>query len=218
MSNGRKKGEPGEQFFSYIEEKKFERKLGRSLEAKVFDKALSWGTFCEKIAFDRIPGLTHTLCSTKTIVHPDITCWAGTPDTSTSDSVGDIKCPWTLKSFCQLADCNNENDLRSIQKSSQKMGEKYFWQLISNAVLDDKQYCELIIYCPYFNDLTAIQDRASIADDEFQWIFRADIETLPYLHKEGEYKDLIIIRFDADPYKDQLIERVKQAQKLLSET
>ena len=194
----------------YIAEKRWERKLKRSLKQEVFARPISWGNFVEKIAFEKLP-LSYRLLSKTTVIHTEFDCWAGSTDLLTPDAVGNIKCP-ELKSFCQMVDTGGDPEaLRAY-----KYGE-YFWQLISDACINNRKYAELIPYVPYFNDLTAIQDRASIAEDQFQWIFYADVATLPYLHKDCAYKDLNIIRFDADPYKDQLIERVKQAEKLLNE-
>lgn len=216
MSSGRAKDSFGDPFYTYIEEKKFERKLKRSLETRVFDRAMSWGSFVEGYVFEKKLPLNYLMCSKKTLQHPEIDYFVGTPDVEAMNTVGDIKCPYTLKSFCQFAECRDENDLRKVQHSSHKAGEQYFWQLVANAILTGTQYAELIVYCPYFNDLTEIQDRASVADDEFKWIFMADIETLPYIHKDSEYKDLNILRFDAEPYKQQLIDRVIEAEKLLN--
>lgn len=197
----------------YIAEKRWERKLQRSIKTEAWSKPISWGNFVEQIAFEKLP-MKYTLLSKVTTPHPKYgDVWAGSTDLITADAVGNIKCP-ELKAFCQLvdtADSEGNCDPEALRKH--KYGE-YFWQLISDACINEKQFCELIPYVPYFNDLSAIQDRAAASDD-YGWIAIADSNTLAWLHKDAGYNDINILRFDATPYKDELEEQVLEAQKLL---
>src|ERR1017187_3164866 len=84
MSNGRKAGEPGAPYFDYIEEKNFERKLGRSLKCEAKAPALTWGKCLEKRVFEQL-GIRYKECSTETIVHPTIKYFAGSPDGTKED-------------------------------------------------------------------------------------------------------------------------------------
>jgi len=89
---------------NYIMECNYERNLGVALEKEENARPLSWGKLVETIVFDLL-GTDYTLSSQETIVHPEIKYWVGTPDGGKEDNgrtVNDIKCPFTLKSFCQL--------------------------------------------------------------------------------------------------------------------
>lgn len=209
MRPGRKEGSFGAPALEYIEEKKMERRLQRPLQKEVFSRPMSWGNFVEKYVFEKLP-LNYVILSNKTTPHPEYgDFWAGSTDLLSDDAVGNIKCP-ELKAFCKIIDGGADGLI------DYKYGE-YFWQLISDACINDKRCCELIPYVPYFNELSAIQEQASVSDDEYKWITFADSNELPWIHAGGYYEDLNIIRFDATPYKQQLTERVLEAQKLLEE-
>ena len=94
----------GAPYKSYIKEKVRENRLGRSLTQRTNSRITTWGLFVEKLVFDKI-GLDYKLESKTRFVHPDIPRWTGMPDVIKRDGskVGDIKCPWTLTSFCDMA-------------------------------------------------------------------------------------------------------------------
>src|SRR5690242_19898627 len=94
---------PGKAAQTYIDEKKMERRLGRSLHTEINARATSWGSLVENRVFDLL-GLEYSLTSKETLVHPDFHYWAGSPDAEKKNTVPDFKCPLTLKSFCQLVD------------------------------------------------------------------------------------------------------------------
>lgn len=208
----------GKPALTYIEEKIMERLLGRRLDSESNAKPLVWGRFAEKIAFGLL-GMTYTLCSQDTLTHSEIEHWRGTPDVLTSDTVGDIKCPFTLKSFCQLvlplyrglSGIDAMNEIRSNHKD----GDKYYWQLVSNAVLTGKKYAELIVYCPYFSEIPKIRMAADGEPDAHFIQFAMDGE-LPYINDNGYFKNINVIRFEVpDEDKDFLTERVLTAVEML---
>lgn len=227
MSNGKGKGSFGVPFYSYIEECRMERRLCRSLDAEVDARPTSWGTLVEKRVFDLL-NTDYRLCSKTTIQHPEIEYWTGTPDVEKTDTVGDIKSPITLKSFCQLVDPYIK-DGEVIHKSmtieavreNHKDGEKFYWQLVSNAVLLNKPWAELIVHVPYLRELEDIRILASSAGElgEYtRWIYHATDEQLPYLVEGGQYKNLNVIRFPVpDCDKEALKERVIEAGKILNQ-
>src|SRR5688572_2564018 len=88
---------------TYINECNQERRLKRSIEVQSDARPLTWGKAVEKRAFDCL-GLEYTLCSDKTIQHPEIPYWVGSPDAVTEDACCDLKCPMTLTSFCDMLD------------------------------------------------------------------------------------------------------------------
>lgn len=229
MKFGKAKGSFGVPALTYIEECNFERRLGRSISTESNARPLTWGSAIEKRVFDLL-GIEYQLVSNKTIVHPDIDYWSGSPDANKFDegkTVVDIKAPLTLKSFCQLVDPLysspiklDGNTMMTMIRDNHKDGDKYYWQLVSNAILTDSKYAELIVYVPYESELQAIQDMITQMDDEkqyrYKWIAFADQDELPSLKDGGYYKNINVIRFEV-PNEDKvaLTERVRQCSELL---
>jgi len=214
MTNGKEKNSFGKPAYTYIAEKNMERKLGQTLNSSASARPLQWGTFLESRAFNLL-GLEYQLVSQETIGHYALPFWFGSPDGTTSDSVIDIKCPYTLKSFCELVDCKTIDEVRK----NCDMGEKYYWQLVSNAILTEKRFAELIIYCPYKSELEEIRESTQMVDgdqNKLAWINFAEDDDLPYLNDGGYYKNINIIRFEI-PESDvkKLYERIVEASKLL---
>jgi len=153
----------------------------------------------EKRAFN-VLGLDYTLCSSVTLQHPDIPYWVGSPDATTETIVGDLKCPMTLTSFCQLVDpCWANNTLYEALtieavREGHKDGDKFFWQIVSNAVLTGKKIGRLIIYVPFEDELEEIRQMIEGKPD-FYWIHMADKNKLPYLVRGGFYQNINVIEF-----------------------
>jgi hypothetical protein len=195
---------------SYIDEVNMERRLGRPISTEADARALSWGKLLEPIAFERLD-FDYTLHSQETLVHPDFTCWAGSPDGSKHNTVIDIKCPITLKSFCCLVDCINIERVRENHPD----GEKYYWQLVSNTILTGNEWAELIVFMPYQSELSEVKIYALDADG-CGWIANAEDESLPYLIEGGYYKNINTIEFEVPQSdKDFLTECVSNASKML---
>jgi hypothetical protein len=212
---------PGKPFFTYVEEKNMERRLGRCLDSESNARPLVWGRLLEPRAFEQL-GLEYSLNSDETICHPEIGYWKGSPDGfkyGKRKTVIDIKCPITLKSFCQLVQpiYDGFNGMEAMNKirETHKDGEKYFWQLISNACITDSDFTELIVYAPYESELEEIK-RSAEGVDGCMWIQFATENELPFLKDGGYYKNLNIIRFEVSQEdKDFLTERVKLAGSML---
>lgn len=223
MSDGREKGSFGKPFYTYVEEINMERRLNRALVNESDARPTSWGNLAEKHVFSLL-GLEYRLCSEETIAHPTIPGWVGSPDGIKEDAgrtVMDIKSPITLKSFCQLVDPlysgKTGMDAMKAIRDNHKDGDKFYFQLVSNAILTKSKWAELIIFAPYKSELGAIREMASQIDDpaeqrKYYWIAQADDEYLPWLEDGGFYKNLNVIRWEVpDSEKWLLIERVKKA-------
>lgn len=213
MSKG--KGEMfGKGAKTYIQEKNIERKLGRSLNDIGTAKPMIWGNVVEPIAFDLL-GLNYRLNSKETDVHPEYPFWCGSSDGDNPDTVIDIKCPFTVKSFAIFSDCETIEDVRNNHDS----GDDYYWQLVSNAIILNKKFAELIVYCPYKSELDKIRESCEDFDgnpNKVAWIAFAEDDDLPYILDGGYYKNLKIIRFEVpEADKKELTERVIEAGKLL---
>lgn len=201
LKNGKAKGSVSVDVQTYIDECNRERRLMRSIEVQTDARPLTWGKCVEKRAFN-VLGLDYTLCSSETIQHPTISHWVGSPDATTNEVVVDLKCPMTLTSFCQLVDPYYENgnlvhEALTIEavRENHRDGDKFFWQIVSNAVLTGKKKGELIIYVPYLEELDEIKTLAD-GNPDYYWIWAADNDKLPYLLKGGHYKNINVIEFD----------------------
>lgn len=216
MRNGQEKGSMGVAALTYIDECNFERKLDRTIENEGQAKPLVWGKLVESVVFGHL-GLEYKLCSGETLQHPTIDYWLGSPDGLKEDdgrTVMDIKSPITLKSFCQLVDPLYQGktgmETMNIIRDTHKEGDKYYYQLVSNAIITKSKYAELIVYCPYMSELEAIRELAS--DGVAFSIAMSKDEELPWLHDNGYYKNLNIIRFEVPNVDKWALEaRVKQA-------
>jgi hypothetical protein len=221
MSNGKEKGSFGVPYYSYIEEKKMERRLGRVLSEDVFARPLTWGHLVQYRVF-KLLGSEYKPCNNKTLDHPTVECWKGTPDAEKFDlgkTVAEIKCPQTLKSFCLMVDAWKKGGMNEVRKKH-KDGDKFYWQTVSNAILTKAKYGELIVYVPYQSELEAIREYASNFDGEkqsrFLWIASAYDDELPFVKDGGYYKNLNVMRFEI-PVADKMAlhSRVEEAAKEL---
>jgi hypothetical protein len=207
---------------TYIEEKKMERRHGCPLEIESNARPLLWGKLLELLAFDKL-GLEYSLTSQETLTHPEIHYWAGSPDgyKDNRETVLDLKCPITRKSFSQLVDplyggLTGKEAMDKVRETH-KDGEKYYWQLVSNAVLSGAKFAELIIYMPYKAELSDIKFMAE-GNSKYYWVWAAEEEELPFIRDNGFYKSINIIQFEVPQAdKDLLKELVLKAGNLLLE-
>lgn len=207
MTNGKSElfGKPA---LTYIEEKRFEMRLGRAIKNEHADRDALWGTLVETYVNDSHVGLDFKLASTERLAHSEIPHWTGAPDLISDDCVGDIKCP-QLKNFCVLSEICLAGDVFELKTS---FPAYYFWQLVSNAILTDVDYAELIVFCPYQRELEAIRQMAFEADGKFKWIFYASDDELAYLPENSFYKNVARLRWKvAETDKQALTDRVKFA-------
>lgn len=197
-------GAPG---IRLIRNKRYEKRLGKSLDSEIGSKSTSWGTLVEKIAQRSLP-FEYNYQSIDTIKHPDIDGWCGTPDYVGNGLVGDIKCPWTLVSFCELVDSIEKNTIKETHP-------EYYWQLVSNACITRSDMAELTIFCPFLSQLESIRELArSQEEDQHKYTFinfSLD-EDLPYILDGGGYKNTYSFKWNVNPEdKQKLTDAVKLA-------
>lgn len=221
--SGKEKNSYGAPFYTYIEECNMERRLGRALESEQDGRPTTWGNLAEIRTFD-ILGTEYQYLAKETLLHPEINYWAGSPDGKKEDkgkTALSIKCPFSLKSFCQLVDCIHTTstglEAMHLIRIKHKDGEKFYWQLVSDSILLGAKYGELVIYCPYKSEIQSIRDIAQ--EKNISWIFWALEEELPYLLDNGYYKNINTICFEVPQEDKQLLtERVIEAGKKLINT
>ena len=182
----------GKPFKTYVEEKVMEINLGRQLSTENSARPTAWGTLVEEFAFSKM-GLEYSLVSKERFYKGDY--WSGMPDLITDEIVGDIKCPWTLKGFCKL--------VNAIDKGVEVFKEefpKYYWQLVSNAILCERDKAMIVCFAPFKEDLNDIRELAEEhigeQNNRFAFINWAEDEELPYLIKGNKYNDLNVLEFD----------------------
>lgn len=193
---------------TYLEEKRFAKKMKAPMSQESNARPLVWGKFLESYAFDLL--IDYELTSQDTIVHPKIDKWSGTPDGVYKDIVFDIKCPYTRKSFCKLAEIIISQDVALLKKEY----PEYYWQLISNAILTNKPKCELIVYLPKQRELEAIREKANQNTDieletKIFWIVNSIDDDLPHQPNESEYQSMYRLEFEApQEEKEHLIDSI----------
>lgn len=206
---------------TYIYEKNLERKLGVPINNESKAKQLLWGLLLEGYANEHL-GFEYELQSDITDTHPEIDYWTGSADLlkysqNGKSGIADIKCPFTRKSFCQLVDPIYNGligieamnairfgytDKNGTQIAAHKDGEKYYWQLVSNACIHNVDYVELIVFMPYKSELERI--RADVnGDADYYWITFHDDDGLPFIPDDGYYKNINIIGFEV-PLEDKI--------------
>lgn len=181
---------------TYLEELEFSKRMKCSLTQETNARPTTWGKFVEKRVFDLLP-IEYKLTSKDTIQHPEIEHWCGSPDGVSKDAVFDIKCPYTRKSFAQLYKMIELNDVEYFKKNF----DDYYWQLVSNAVLTNKDKGQLIIYLPYQKELDEIREMCQKNTDieletKIFWIANSIDEDLPHQPNDSGYENLKIFTFD----------------------
>lgn len=225
MANDRSGKAPGVKFYTYVDQCNWERRLGRPIDNEVNAKPCAWGNLCEEYVQSKPEYIStqYTQRPDEPIIHPDFNYWSGTPDMTKADTVADIKSPFTLTSFCQLVQpiYDGLTGLEAINKvrDTHKDGDKFYWQLVSNAILTNSNYAELHVFCPYkseLNEIRALAQQQDGAAGKYYGIAMSNDEDLPYLIEGGYYKNINVIRFEVPQSdKDALIKRIELAGKLL---
>lgn len=217
MTNNKAKTGMGEKGLTYIEEKKIEKRLGRSLETEAHSRVMAWGTFLESRVFDLL-GLEYKITSKETFTHPFIEGWAGSRDLLVEgQKIGEIKC-YQLKKFCQYTDAILSKDVTRIREDF----PAEYWQMVSNSIISQVPNAEAITYCPYRDELKEIREAAENYPFADQWKYRfiaeAQDHELPFLIEGNHYKNLNVFEFEVpEEDKEALTARVKLALTLLKE-
>lgn len=216
MVKGRGEYGFGEKATTYIKEKNLEIKLGRSIRTEAYSKAIAWGTVVERYVFEEKLGLEYELLSKSTDVHPTIPFWSGSKDLIVRHKkIGEIKC-YEPKHFAEYTDALLTGNAEFIK---QECPEEY-WQMVSNAILNQVPVAEAISFIPYKSELAELREFVSNYDCTDPWKYRfiveSDDEALPHIPDESMYKSLNRVEFEI-PAKDieLLTERVTTAGKLL---
>ena len=153
----------------------------------------------EDYAFNKLGADYKRTGTDNAMAHPNYPYWVGSPDGTKynlllPEVAVEVKNPFTMKSFCTFANCTTIEDVRENHKD----GEKYYWQAVSSACILGLDKAELVIHCPYEDELLAIRAIAQDCDDiaTQKWMEYCCPEELPYLNREGVYKALVRFTWD----------------------
>lgn len=197
------------QGYSYIEAKRYERKLKKSIDIEKYSRAMAWGKFLEMYVFSLI-GLEYKIDSLSTVIKNEY--WAGSTDLLVGGiKVADIKCYEPLK-FCKYSEALMRGDIELLKKNF----EQEYWQLVSNAIINKTPKAEAICFMPYESELEEIRKMADNYDGADQWKYRFIVESpkseLAYMPNDSEYKNINTFEFEVPQEdKDFLTQRVEDA-------
>lgn len=203
---------------NYIEEKRAERKLNRSLTLEAYSNDMAWGTFLQQRVHNLL-GFEYILCTDETKPHPTVEGWSGSQDFIVPGlKVSELKC-YQPKKFSTLTDALYTKDPEQIKDAC----PKEYWQAISNAIINQVPKAELITYMPYRSELETIRQMALEYDKadawKYEFIFKRPDAWLAWLPDEGSiYKNLNLFEFDVPQTDiDFLTNQVEKAVKLLNQ-
>lgn len=205
----------GSTAITYITKKNLERKLGRSISTDVATRPMLWGTFLEQRVFELLE-YGYELVSNQTDSHPTIECWSGSKDLIVPGvKIGDIKC-YQPENFAEYSDILMEKDIEKLKD----FFPKEYWQLVSNAIINNVPNAEAIAYMPYKSELDQIRAMVDEYDKpdhyKYSWIIEAEDAALPYLPDGGYYNNLNRFEFEVPQADiDLLTEKVKLAETML---
>lgn len=210
---GRAKDSIGTPFYTYVTEKIREHRTGRPITKETNAKSTNWGNFMEKWVFEQKMGLKYSLVSKKRYKHESL-LFSGMPDIITDDTVGDIKNPFTISSFCDTVD--SFENIETFKKEK----PEYYWQLIANSILTGLPKCLLLVHIPYKDELIKIREAAENYDgnqNHIAFLNWAEDNELPYIERGKYYQDINEFTFEPPQEdKDFLIERLTLATDLLT--
>lgn len=218
---------------TYIRNKNAERRFGMFLNNETSSREISWGNLNEDRVFNLL-GLEYTLTSQETDVHPTIPFWCGSKDGTreiAERTVIDIKAPFTRSSFYGLVlplylgfegieamKCvRNGFKYNNEQFPAHKDGDKFYWQGVSNCIINNCNFFELIIYMPYASELADIYNSAK-DNPTCKWMDYVGENEIPYIPDNGYFRNINVIRFEVPQEdKDRLTTIILKAGTMLVE-
>lgn len=238
----------GAPFKTYVAKKRREKFYKRKGDTRVETFPMQWGKLCELyvhfVSLNELGILDYTYQSdvtsvdggASTLIHPEIPEWVGTPDEDARDEkvVADIKCPQSDSTHYDLifplynmdqskTNIDGNEAIKKIREASTE-GEKYYWQLVSNACIMGYNKGELIVFLPKlstidsikrFNDGEDLRYPLAVPFDKIRWKEEDEIFHLP---DESLIDELNFIRFDIPQEdKDFLTYRVKKAIEMINQ-
>jgi len=211
---------------TYIEEKRAERTLGRSIDLGKQSQSTIWGHVMEHYCNKFHLGIEYTFGSKETDVHPKYKFWSGSKDYVKKDTAGDIKC-FEPKRYYELSMKLLQLNEGIITLEQFKKEEKeVYWQVLSNSIILGKPKCEIITYAPTEKQLLQIRkeleetnviEKLGLNEWQTRFIVENELYNLSYIPEGIEYPNFVKFQFDV-PIEDIvfLTKCVIDAEKLLT--
>jgi hypothetical protein len=196
IKEGRGKDEFSVPGLTYIQEKAIERKMQSCLDGGAHTQTLAWGNFMELMVYS-ILGVQYQISSKETTLHPKYgEFWSGSKDlftvnaeTGKMESIAEIKC-YQKKNFALYTDCILKKDIELFKNDF----PKEYWQIVSNACLENVEIGEAITYMPYVSEYEEIKEMAENYEGADFWKYKfirdLPVEDLPFLPDNGYYKNI----------------------------
>jgi len=211
---------------TYIEEKRAERCLGRSLDTGAYSQDMCWGKVMETWAFENDMGIEYSLCSKTTLTHPKYAFWSGSPDFTKLNTAGEMKC-YQPKKYYSLSKALLELNEGIISVDEFKvLFPDIYWQVVSNSILLNVEFCEIMAFTPSELQLMAIREeiedtnfleRIGIEPWQGRFITEKHISELAYIPTHSKWPSKVIHNFKpTDEDKSLLIEKVIKAEEILN--
>lgn len=189
---------------TYIEEKRAERSLGRSVDLGADGKSLVWGKVAEYYCHKFHLGLEYSLISKETSTHIRHKFWSGSADAEKVQTAVEMKC-FEPKGyyFLSMALLKLKEKLITLDDFKKDFKEVY-WQVVSNAIILNKPKAEIIVYTPTEKQLmqirqeveeTSILESLGIEPWAGRYIFEKEIYNLPYIPTGIEYPNFVSYEF-----------------------
>jgi hypothetical protein len=204
-------------FNTYVEEVKFSRLLGRSMNVEANTKAMSWGSLMEYILYDLL-STKYQLIHKQTFKHRSWGAyWSGSPDLVVpKNKVSEIKCYYP-KAFTSLSEALKLKSVIYLKKYH----SSEFWQVVSNAVILNLKKAEIISYMPYKSELIEIIKKVNETDFlyehdlnpiYYEWFQESNIEQMPYIPDNSKYSNINMFEFEVtDELNKELTRKVLKA-------
>lgn len=213
---------------TYINEKRAERSLGRSIDLGAVSQSLTWGKIAEYYCNKFHLHISYKLCSDETNVHPKYKFWSGSQDAIKKDTAVEIKC-FEPKNYYNYSMALLKLDAEKITledfKKDKEFG-KVYWQVVSNAIILNKPYAEMIAYIPSEEQLVQIRnevDKTNVLEVlgiepwQGRFIYEKPFYGLPYIPEGIDYPNYVNYRFEV-PVNDIILltKAVLEAEKILT--
>ena len=206
---------------TYIQEKQIEKRIGSCLDGGAHTQTLAWGNLLELVVYS-ILGTQYQISSKETNLHPlygDF--WSGSKDlftvnakTGKMESIAEIKC-YQKKNFALYTDCILQKDTELMKADF----PKEYWQIVSNAIINEVEIGEAITYMPYVSEAKYLKEMAEDQPDFWKYKFVVDLPVadLPFIPDGGYYKNINKFAFIIpDEDRELLTSRILQAEKILN--
>lgn len=210
---------------TYIEEKRAERTLGRSIDLGKSSQATIWGQVMEHYCNKYHLGIEYTFGSKQTDVHPKYKFWSGSKDFVTDVIAGDIKSNEPKRHYELTMNLLKVKEGIISLEEFKKLEKEVYWQVVSNCIILGKPKGEIIAYTPTYEQLqiirqeieeTNVLEKLDINPWQARFIIENEFYNLPYIPEWSEFPNFTSFIFDV-PTEDVifLTKKVIEANELL---